>query len=100
MLKIPLVFDADRANADRANADSAHFHDAERQALLLVKGVGPTVIQRLEEIGIADFATLAVSTTEGVCSRVATVLGASCWKNSPQSRAAIAAAIERAQRGV
>lgn len=28
------------------------FTDQERQALLAVKGVGPTVIKRFEEIGI------------------------------------------------
>lgn len=76
------------------------FSDPERTALLAVKGVGPTVVQRLEEIGIADFPTLATQSVDEICGRVAAVLGASCWKNSPQSRAAIDAAITRAKAGV
>tara|TARA_R110000850_G_scaffold104660_1_gene215220 strand:+ start:464 stop:613 length:150 start_codon:yes stop_codon:yes gene_type:complete len=35
------------------------FSDAERDALLSVKGVGPTVIKRFEEIGIDSFSEFA-----------------------------------------
>lgn len=73
------------------------FDDAERTALLAVRGVGPTVISRLEELGIADFATLAASDPDAICARVSAMLGATCWRNSPQARGAIAAAVNRAR---
>jgi len=73
------------------------FSSDERAALLAIKGVGPTVIQRLEEIGVASFADLAETSVEAVCNRVAAALGASCWKNSPRAQGAIAAAIDYAR---
>ena len=71
----------------------SHFNAAERAALLSVKGVGATVIARLEEIGLSSFGALAVQDRDGVCAMVSAHLGSTCWKNSPQARAAIAAAI-------
>lgn len=76
------------------------FSDAEKAALLAVKGVGPTVINRLEEIGIDSFSALSQSTTEGITETVAQMLRTTCWKNSPQAKAAITAAIQRASEGV
>ncbi|MDZ3831150.1 MAG: helix-hairpin-helix domain-containing protein [Sphingopyxis sp.] len=72
---------------------AAAFPAAERERLLAVKGVGPTVVARLEEIGIASLAELAEREPEQICVEVSLYLGASCWRNSPQSRAAIAAAV-------
>ncbi len=74
------------------------FQAPERAALLAVKGVGPTVISRLEEIGIHTLGALATCTVDSICSTVAAMLGASCWKNSPQSRAAIEGAITCARK--
>jgi hypothetical protein len=37
-----------------------HFSDEERQAMLELKGVGATVIRRLEQIGHSSLATLLV----------------------------------------
>lgn len=76
------------------------FSDAERDALLAIKGVGPTVVKRLEEIGIDRLDVLASHEVEDITQRVASMLRTSCWKNSPQARAAIAAAIERAREGL
>lgn len=73
------------------------FRDEERRLLLAVKGVGPTVIRRLEEMGLHDLKSLSRVTTDTVLSHVSAALGASCWKNSPQARAAINAAIAAAQ---
>jgi predicted RecB family nuclease len=70
-----------------------HFTDHERSVLIAVKGVGPTVISRLEEIGIYSFDELAKRSAHDICAEVASVLGSTCWKNSPQSRAAIEAVI-------
>ena len=77
----------------------ACFPPDERAILLAVKGVGPTVVARLEEIGIASLAELATRDAVDVCTRVSLLLGASCWRNSPQSRAAIAGAISEAKAG-
>lgn len=75
------------------------FSDAERAALLAVKGVGPTVIKRFEEIGIDTLAELANYHADTITNRVAEMLRTSCWKNSPQAKAAIEDAILRAKNG-
>lgn len=76
------------------------FSEQEREALLAVKGVGPTVVQRFEEIGIDSFALLARFEAEEIAERVAAMLRTTCWKNSPQAKQAVAAAIARAQIGL
>ncbi|KXI30362.1 helix-hairpin-helix domain-containing protein [Paraglaciecola hydrolytica] len=76
------------------------FSKAEREALLTVKGVGPTVIKRFEEIGIDSFAKLATSQVDTIADVVASMLKTTCWKNSPQAKSAIEAAIARAQAGL
>ena len=73
------------------------FSVEERERLLAVKGVGPTVIARLEEIGIASLAELAGQSAEDICRRVSLLMGATCWRNSPQSRTAIEGAIAAAR---
>lgn len=74
------------------------FNQQEKAALLAVKGVGPTVVKRFEEIGIDSFAMLAGYEPATIAQRVASMLGSSCWKNSPQALAAVAAAIARARQ--
>lgn len=69
------------------------FSPAEREILLAVKGVGPKVIQRLEEVGIADLATLATHDPAVLCTEISRRLGASCWRNSPLANRAIADAV-------
>lgn len=77
--------------------DGAAF-DAEARALLLgVKGVGPTVIARFEQLGIATLADLAALEEEDIRARTALLLGGSCWRNSPQAKASVAAAIAAAR---
>lgn len=78
----------------------ASFSPDERAILLAVKGVGPTVVARLEEIGVASLTDLATCDADDICTRVSLLLGASCWRNSPQSRAAIAGAIAGAKAEV
>ena len=72
------------------------FTDQEKQALLAVKGVGPTVIKRFEEIGISSLAQLAEHEVDDIANLVASMLRTTCWKNSPQARAAIQATIDLA----
>lgn len=75
------------------------FSAAEKQALLQVKGVGPTVVKRFEEVGIDSFEKLAAHDAREIAERVASMLRTTCWKNSPQALAAVEAAIQRAKQG-
>ena len=69
----------------------------ERRALLAVKGVGPTVVARLEQMGFESLAHLAKANALDIVSTAADIVDPTCWKNSPQARAAIQAAIALAQ---
>ena len=69
------------------------FNHTERLSLLAIKGVGPTVIKRFEELGIDSLAQLATYRAEDIAEMVAARLGSTCWKNSPQAKAALNAAI-------
>lgn len=73
------------------------FNTDERSALLALKGVGPTVVARLEQMGFGSFEVLAVADAEVILAGGATLTGSSCWKNSPLARKAIQAAIACAQ---
>ncbi|ATE62740.1 Pathogenicity locus [Thauera sinica] len=73
------------------------FPPEERKALLGVKGVGPTVVARLEQMGYESLAHLGKAEVLDVVSRAAAIVGSTCWKNSPQARAAIQAAIALAR---
>ena len=73
------------------------FAPSERKALLTVKGVGPTVVTRLEQMGIESLAVLARANALDIVSDAAALVGSSCWKNSPQARSAIQAAIDFAR---
>lgn len=75
----------------------ARFPADERDALLALKGVGPTVVQRLEQMGIASLRQLAAAEPSGIVASAAGLTGSSCWKNSPQARAAIQAAVDLAR---
>ncbi|BCQ64836.1 hypothetical protein PBOI14_65860 [Pseudomonas sp. Boi14] len=69
----------------------------ERAALLKVKGVGSTVVARLEQLGITSLAQLAAADALHIVTQASALVGSSCWKNSPQARAAIQAAIAMAK---
>lgn len=73
------------------------FSRAERDVLLAVKGVGPKVIERFEQLGITTLRQLAKQEAADICAGASAIVGSTCWKNSPQARAAIAAAIVAAQ---
>jgi DNA polymerase/3'-5' exonuclease PolX len=72
------------------------FPLAERTQLLAVKGVGPTVVRRLEQMGFESLQHLSKANALDILSQGAKLTGSSCWKNSPQARAAINAAIAAA----
>ncbi|WP_245701662.1 helix-hairpin-helix domain-containing protein [Franzmannia pantelleriensis] len=73
------------------------FTESERTALLALKGVGPTVVKRFEEIGIDSFSELASHEPSEIAEMVASMLGTTCWKNSPQALSAVGLAIDIAR---
>ncbi|MBV2164179.1 helix-hairpin-helix domain-containing protein [Comamonas nitrativorans] len=73
------------------------FSTQDREALLAVKGIGPAVIQRLEQMGLDSLPALAHADTLEIVTAAAGLTGSSCWKNSPQAKAAIQAAIDLAK---
>lgn len=74
------------------------FQDNDRELLLKVKGVGPKVIERLELIGFTSLDDLAEASSTEITEWVSKELGSTCWRNSPQARAAIEAAIATAAK--
>jgi len=54
-------------------------------------------VARLEQMGVESLAQLSKANVLDVVSQVSTLVGSTCWKNSPQARAAIQAAIALAQ---
>lgn len=73
------------------------FSKEEKEALLKLKGVGVTVIKRFEEIGINSFKELKTYQADDIAEMVASMLNTTCWKNSPQAKSAINAAINLAK---
>lgn len=73
------------------------FPPEEREALLSLKGVGDTVIMRLEQMGFDSLEQLSQANALDIVSSAAASVGSTCWKNSPQARAAIQAAISLVQ---
>jgi predicted RecB family nuclease len=73
------------------------FSADERVLLLSVKGVGPIVVDRLEQIGIDSLAALAETDVDAILQQVAGMLGTTCWRNSPQAKTAIAGAVSAAR---
>ena len=76
------------------------FNEDERAILLAVKGVGATVVARLEQLGFHSLQQLAQAETGDIVSQASAMLGSSCWRNSPQARAAINGAINAARESL
>lgn len=74
------------------------FSEAEIQSLLAEQGIGKTVLQRLREMGLDDTAKLAAADPADILEQGAAITGSTCWKNSPQAKAAVAAAVAWAKR--
>lgn len=72
------------------------FSDQERAALLQLKGVGTTVISRLEQAGYGSLAALRSQDAAKITKEISELLGSTCWHNSPQARSAVQAAIDLA----
>jgi hypothetical protein len=74
------------------------FSEPDRAILLAVKGVGPIVLLRLEQFGIADLPTLARQEADMLCAEISRSLGSTCWRNSPLARKSIREAIAAAKQ--
>ena len=73
------------------------FSGTERARMLALKGVGPTVVQRLEEAGYTSLAQLAHADPLAVTRQISQMMRSTCWHNSPQARAAIQSAVDFAR---
>jgi hypothetical protein len=73
------------------------FPAPERALLLAVRGVGPGVVSRLEQIGIHSLPALAGRDAGAICAEVSALLGTTCWRNAPKARQAVEAAIAAAR---
>ncbi|MCP1288948.1 recombinase RecA [Chromobacterium sp. S0633] len=77
------------------------FSTNEKDKMVALKGVGATVVSRLEQIGFSSLPQLADQDPALLTRQIADMMGSSCWHNSPQARAAIQAVVDlaRAERG-
>ena len=73
------------------------FSTVEKEQMLRLKGVGPTVIARLEQIGFSSLSQLADVDVLDVTKQVSQMLGSTCWHNSHQARASIQAIVDLAK---
>ena len=76
---------------------SMPFTAKQTASLLAQNGIGNTVLQRLEQMGLNDVAALAAAEVDDMLQQGAALSGSTCWKNSPQARAAMTAAVAWAQ---
>ena len=73
------------------------FTAAEKKKMLELKGVGETVVARLEQIGFSSLSQLAGEDPAVVTKQISQMMASTCWHNSPQARSAIQAVITLAQ---
>ncbi|MBN6077827.1 recombinase RecA [Aggregatibacter actinomycetemcomitans] len=76
------------------------FSESEKRALLSQKGIGATVLKRLEEMGLDDVKILAATSPDFILQRGAEITGSTCWRNSPQARKAIETAVNWAKSAI
>jgi hypothetical protein len=73
------------------------FSVIDKQKMLSLKGVGVTVISRLEQIGFCRLSELAQADAASITLQISQLMGSICWHNSPQARRCITAIIELAK---
>jgi hypothetical protein len=73
------------------------FSETEKTKMLALKGVGATVIARLEQIGFSSLAELKDAETLVITKQISQMMGSTCWHNSPLAKNAIAAIITLAK---
>lgn len=73
------------------------FSEEEKRSLLSEKGIGATILKRLEEMGLDDVKILSVTCPDFILQRGTEITGSTCWRNSPQARKAIETAVNWAK---
>ena len=73
------------------------FPDQHKEMLFNAHGVGPKVIERLEQIGIETLDDLAKCSADDLCAQISGLLMSTCWRNSPHAKQSIQAAIDAAR---
>ena len=69
------------------------FPESDKERMRRLKGVGDTVIARLEQIGFSSLAQLAEEDASSITLQISQMMGSTCWHNSPQAKNAIRAVI-------
>ena len=80
------------------NTEQTHVYPRRNPIPARRKGIGKTVLQRLQQMGLDDVAKLAAANVDDMLQQGAALTGSTCWKNSPQARAAMQAAVSWAKR--
>lgn len=73
------------------------FLRTKKNTCYALKGIGPTVIARLEQIGLSAFKELAPQDPASITKQISQIMGSSCWHNSSQAKHAIQAVITLAK---
>ena len=81
---------------DQPAQRAARFSGAERQLLLLTPGVGPMVLERMEDVGITSVEQLRREGVEAVVDLVCRRVGSTAWANR---KGALGRALQRAVSG-
>jgi hypothetical protein len=69
------------------------FSAAEKSQMLALKGVGATVVSRLEQIGFSSLHELKDVDPAVITKQISVMMGSTCWHNSPLAKNAIGAII-------
>jgi hypothetical protein len=74
------------------------FSTSEKQKMLFLKGVGATVIARLEQIGFSQLSQLKKAQASDITKQIADMMGSTCWHNSPMARSSVQSIIDLANK--
>jgi hypothetical protein len=74
------------------------FSEIEKLKMMALKGVGATVISRLEQIGFSKLSQLKKAQCRDITKQIADMMGSTCWHNSPMANASIQAIIDLANK--
>jgi hypothetical protein len=78
--------------------EKMQFNEADRRAMLQLKGVGEKVISRIEQLGFYSLIQLQNQDAEIITKQISQMIRSTCWHNSPQARASIQAVIDLAKQ--
>jgi hypothetical protein len=73
------------------------FSPLDKEKMAAQKGVGLTVISRLDQIGFSSLDQLIGQDPEFVTKLISQMIGSTCWHNSPMARNSIRSSIELAE---